>query len=137
VTSPVTSPVYAHFSKTLGGEVSVRAFRATKMFSDTNLKATNRMTRMIMAIKLCERWLGVRLEILGSLVCLISPLFCFLGVSDGSLSAGIVGLSLSYSMATTLLLTNTIRMFASMEAGMNSVEIMYMGSETPQEKWKD
>lgn len=136
--SIVTSPVYAHFSETLGGVLSVRAFKVSGTFAQANSKALDRFTRMSMSLKLCERWLGVRLELIGTSICFVSAMFCVQAVSAGLITAGAAGLSLSFSMSTTFLLTSTIRSFAALEASMNSVErVDYMGTHVPQEKWRD
>lgn len=135
--SIVTSPVYAHFSETLGGVVSIRAFNASGDFMKFNGNALDRMTKMSMGLKLCERWLGVRLELLGSCISLIASMLCVYYVETGQMTASLAGLSLSYSMSTTFLLTSTIRSFTALEAGMNSVErVRHMGNYIPQEKWR-
>lgn len=46
-----------------------------------------------------NRWLSVRLEMLGNLIILFASLLCVLG--RDTLEPGIVGLSLSYAMQVT------------------------------------
>ena len=138
IASIATSPVYAHFSETLGGVLTIRAFKVNNVFEETNSTALNRMIKMNYAMKLCERWLGVRLEFLGASISFLASMFAVYGVQQKLLYAGLAGLSISFASNTTTLLTNTVRSFAQVEAGMNSVErVRYMGTEIPQEKWEE
>ncbi|KAH9261828.1 hypothetical protein BASA81_000484 [Batrachochytrium salamandrivorans] len=136
--SIATSPVYSSLSETLGGVATVRAFRAQDQFLQSNLLAVNRMIRMVMTVKLCERWLGVRLEMMGSAIALVAAMLCVQAVIAGTITAGLAGLSLSYAMNTTGLLSVTVRSFTMFEASMNSVErVRFMGNYIDQEKWRE
>lgn len=128
------SPVYAHFSETLGGLGTIRAFDRVKVFELSNGAKMNFNIQVWYCVKAAERWLAVRLELLGSSITLLASLLAVFQAQDGAISAGLAGLSLSFAMGVTNLLGQTVRSFAELEAGMNSVErLLYYSNNIPQE----
>lgn len=120
------------------GIQTIRAYDSTGRFADRFAAAMDRATRMALALKVCERWLGVRLELIGSTVSLVAACLVVQGVDSGTISASTAGVSVSFSMTTAFTLTSTVRTFATLEASMNSVErIHYTGVSTPQERQTD
>lgn len=57
-----------------------------------------------------NRWLGVRLEIVGALVIFFAALFAVL--ARDTISGGSVGLSISYALQITIVLSFLVRMTA-------------------------
>jgi ABC-type multidrug transport system fused ATPase/permease subunit len=87
-------------------------------------------------LRAIERWLSIRLELLGSAVSLLAASIAVASAASGfsSASAGLIGLSLSFAFSITGLLNGTVRSFSELEAGMNSVErITFYATEIPQE----
>lgn len=60
---------------------------------------------------MANRWLGVRLEIVGALVIFFAALFAVLARED-NISGGSVGLSISYALQITMVLSFLVRMTA-------------------------
>jgi ABC-type multidrug transport system fused ATPase/permease subunit len=114
------SPIFAHFSATLGGLPTIRAYRQQPRFIGTSAGAIDRNNRAQFVLKMSDRWLSLRLEVLGSLVVGSAAIFAVMSKDD--LYAGLVGLSLSYALSVTGLLGWGVRSFASLENAMNSVE---------------
>jgi ATP-binding cassette subfamily C (CFTR/MRP) protein 1 len=121
------SPLFAHFSETLTGISTIRAYRATKRFEKENERKLD-MNNMAYFCQLCsQRWLSVRLEFIGTVILTSAAIFCVIGKSlRGFLKvdAGLAGLALSYALQITGTLNWTIRSFTETEAAMNSVERM-------------
>eukprot|EP00456_Euglypha_rotunda_P063713 TRINITY_DN5397_c0_g1_i6.p1 TRINITY_DN5397_c0_g1~~TRINITY_DN5397_c0_g1_i6.p1 ORF type:complete len:281 (+),score=17.22 TRINITY_DN5397_c0_g1_i6:132-974(+) len=68
------SPVYAHFSQCLQGLSSIRAYRAQhRLIREYNHKVDNNL-RFDLATYSCNRWLTIRLSLLGGTVVLISEI---------------------------------------------------------------
>jgi ATP-binding cassette subfamily C (CFTR/MRP) protein 1 len=145
------SPIYAHFQESLGGITTIRAYRQQLRFAmenewrvDANLRAyfpsinANRYVfrtslRIILLLTL-DRWLAVRLEFLGSLIILSAAGFATISVSTGSgLSAGLVGLAMSYALQITQSLNWIVRQTVEVETNIVSVERVLEYARLPSE----
>ncbi|KAI9090798.1 P-loop containing nucleoside triphosphate hydrolase protein [Phlyctochytrium arcticum] len=121
--STTRSPIYAHFSETLGGVSTIRAFKQELRFMYTNeQKVDNNMRAYYPSIS-SNRWLAVRLEFIGSLIVFGSALFTVITIMvNGRISAGIVGLMLVYSLNVTQTLNWMVRQSCEIETNIVSVE---------------
>jgi len=135
------SPVFAHFSETLGGLGTIRAYdQSTRFIGEFEVKV-NGNTRAYYNNKTADRWLSVRLELLGATVGGLAATFASHVVISNAASstsrenfASIAGLSLTYAISVTGLLNWVVRSFAQMEAAMNAAErILYYTENIPQE----
>lgn len=127
-------PVYAHFSETLGGLTTIRAYGETRRFVGLNMDKVDRNLSSYYAMKASERWLSVRLELLGSTIVLCSALLAVLSTTTGGINAGRAGFSIGFALSITGLLNWTVRMRSELENQMNSVErVLYYSEEIAQE----
>ncbi|CAJ1877943.1 unnamed protein product [Sphenostylis stenocarpa] len=69
------APVLHHFSESIAGVMTIRAFRRQKNFCQENLKRVDDNLRMDFHNYSSNVWLGIRLELLGSFVLCISAMF--------------------------------------------------------------
>lgn len=118
------SPIFAHFSETLNGLTTIRAYGLVEPFSHSNASKISANIATWYSLRACDRWLSVRLEMLGSLIVLAAALLASgtaQGRSEGS-SAGLAGFSLSWAIAITAMLNWLVRTYAETEQTMNSVE---------------
>jgi ATP-binding cassette subfamily C (CFTR/MRP) protein 1 len=89
--------------------------------------------RIILLLTL-DRWLAVRLEFLGSLIILSAAGFAIISVSTGSgLSAGLVGLAMSYALQITQSLNWIVRQTVEVETNIVSVERVLEYARLPSE----
>lgn len=114
------SPIYAHFTQTLNGLVTIRTFEMAKKSERDQTQQINQNTKAFLLLNLINRWLGVRLECLGAVITFAVAFF----VSRNHLviSSAMAGLLLSYSQSMTSLLNWIVRNNIDMENMMNSVE---------------
>ena len=85
------SPIYAHFQESLGGITTIRAYRQQGRFALENEWRMDANLRAYFPSINANRWLAVRLEIIGSVIILASAIFAIISVSTGGgLSAGMV-----------------------------------------------
>ena len=131
--SVTRSPIYAHFSATLGGLSTIRAYSVQQRFMTRNEEVLDRNDRANYSLRLAERWLSIRLEIIGNFCIIGAGVFAVL--ARGSLYPGLAGLSLQYAMGVTTMLGWTVRSIADLENNMNSVErILYYTDSIEHEK---
>ncbi|KAG6604625.1 ATP-binding Cassette (ABC) Superfamily [Phytophthora cinnamomi] len=114
------SPVYAHFTQTLNGLVTIRTFEMVEQSLHTQALKINENTKAFLLLNLINRWLGVRLEFLGAVITFAVAFF--VSRDHAVLSSAMAGLLLSYSQNMTSLLNWIIRNNIDMENMMNSVE---------------
>ncbi|XP_050728628.1 multidrug resistance-associated protein 1-like isoform X5 [Eriocheir sinensis] len=125
------SPIYSHFQETLQGAPTIRAFGKQHVFIkesesrvDFNMISSN---PSIMA----NRWLAVRLEFIGNIMTFSAAMFAV--GRRGSISGGVVGLSVTYALSVTQTLNWLVRMTSDVETNIVSVERIKEYTETPQE----
>ncbi|XP_063171075.1 multidrug resistance-associated protein 1-like [Candoia aspera] len=125
------SPVYSHFNETLLGVSVIRAFEEQKRFiRQSDLKVDENQKAYYPSI-VANRWLAVRLESVGNCIVLFAALFAV--IARHSLSPGLVGLSISYSLQITTYLNWLVRMSSEMETNIVAVERVKEYSEKEKE----
>eukprot|EP01012_Entosiphon_sulcatum_P039249 TRINITY_DN5158_c0_g1_i1.p1 TRINITY_DN5158_c0_g1~~TRINITY_DN5158_c0_g1_i1.p1 ORF type:complete len:1108 (-),score=272.71 TRINITY_DN5158_c0_g1_i1:253-3093(-) len=117
------SPIFAHFSETLNGVDTIRAFQSSHDFVRENERRMNANVRSNYAFLSCNRWLAIRLEAIGNLIVFfIGGLAVLLKTYSDSPNAGMLGIGLTYSLTLTGTLNFLVRQAAELEANMNGVE---------------
>ena len=128
------SPVYAHFQESLSGISTIRAYQQSKRFAMENEWRVDANLRAYFPSINANRWLAVRLEFIGSVIILAAAGFAIISVSTGSsLSAGIVGLSMSYALQITQSLNWIVRQTVEVETNIVSVERVLEYARLPSE----
>ena len=132
--SVTRSPIFAHFQESLGGVQTIRAYRQQARFMLENEWRTDANLRAYFPSVSANRWLAVRLEFLGSVIIFSSAVFAIISVTTGSgLSAGMVGLAMSYALQITASLTWIVRQTVEVETNIVSVERVLEYAELPSE----
>ncbi|XP_017418879.2 ABC transporter C family member 14 [Vigna angularis] len=126
------APVIHHFSESIAGVMTIRAFRQQKNFCEENLKRVNANLCMDFHNYSCNVWLGVRLELLGSFVFCISALFMII-LPSSIIKPENVGLSLSYGLSLNGVLFWAVFMSCFIENKMVSVERIKQFTNIPPE----
>jgi ABC-type multidrug transport system fused ATPase/permease subunit len=117
------SPVFAHFSETMTGLSTIRAFCRQSQFVETCANLIDRNNQVTYIQYIVQRWLGLRLETLGAFICFFAALFSVL--FRGSMDPSIVGLMLSYSLQITGSLNFAVRQAVEVEVNSNSIERLH------------
>ncbi|XP_046664340.1 multidrug resistance-associated protein 1-like isoform X2 [Homalodisca vitripennis] len=125
------SPIYSHFSETVTGASSIRAYKVERRFMKTSEDRVDINQMCLYPSMVSNRWLGIRLETVGNLLIFFAALFSVLG--RDSLDAGIVGLSISYALQITSMLNYAVRMSSEIETNIVSVERIQEYADVPQE----
>ncbi|KAF9413974.1 hypothetical protein BGZ94_000549 [Podila epigama] len=127
IDSILRSSLYAHFSETLSGLATIRAYREQDRFIERNAYFIDLENRPYFMSYSIQRWLGVRLETIANTL-----VFCtsMLGVCGRyEIAASTIGLVLSYSMSVTGTFNWCVRQYAEVENNMNAVERLHHYAE--------
>ncbi|KAF2474108.1 multidrug resistance-associated protein 1 [Lindgomyces ingoldianus] len=128
------SPIYAHFQESLSGMSTIRAYSQQKRFELENEWRVDANLRAYFPSINANRWLAVRLEFIGSVIILASAGFAIISVANHSgLSAGMVGLAMSYALQITQSLNWIVRQTVEVETNIVSVERVLEYAALPSE----
>ncbi|XP_067399217.1 ATP-binding cassette sub-family C member 10 isoform X2 [Emydura macquarii macquarii] len=116
------SPIYTHFSETLTGLSTIRATRATDRFEAENQLRLEQNQRCLFASNTAMQWLDIRLQMIGVAVVTAIAGIAIIQHQRQLGNPGLVGLSLSYALSVTNLLSALISSFTQTETMMVSVE---------------
>lgn len=122
INSIANSPIFADFSQTLSGTSTIRAYGEEGRFFAQCKSSFDTMNASYILVQLASNWLGLRLDVLGGLMGAFIGGIAVATSSTGFIPAGWLGLALSYSIEVTNYLKHGVRMIATIEAQMNSVE---------------
>ncbi|CBN74323.1 similar to canalicular multispecific organic anion transporter [Ectocarpus siliculosus] len=117
--SATKSPIYSHFQETLDGLSSIQAYAIEQNMRRKNFFTVDANARARLTWDATNRWLGIRLDLLGALVVFLATL---MAVVAGRSSPGMVGLGLSYALTITRTLSFGVRSSTALENQFNSVE---------------
>lgn len=143
------SPIFANFQESLNGVSIIRAYGQEDRFKFLNQTRIDRNLRAYHPAVNANRWLAVRLELLGSFIILGASGLAIMSLKNGNISAGLVGLSVSYSLQITQSLNWIVRMTVEVETNIVSVERVmeysqltpeapeYIKDNTPAESWPE
>ncbi|KAH8831323.1 P-loop containing nucleoside triphosphate hydrolase protein [Flagelloscypha sp. PMI_526] len=125
------SDLYSHFSESLTGLSTIRAYGEEERFKERNKYLMDLENRAYMSTVANQRWLGIRLDFLGTTLTLIVGL---LTVTTRALSPSQTGVALSYIMSIQQAFGWLVRQTAEVENDMTSVErLVHYSQEIDQE----
>ncbi|RWS03379.1 multidrug resistance-associated protein 1-like protein, partial [Dinothrombium tinctorium] len=125
------SPVYSHFSETVTGTTSIRAYGAVKPFIEECHSRIDTNHSAYFAFISANRWLETRLEFLGLIIAFLAAIFAV--IFRDTISPGLAGVSISYALTITDNLNLLVRSTSDVETNMVSVERCFEYSKTPLE----
>ncbi|XP_053421055.1 multidrug resistance-associated protein 1-like [Nycticebus coucang] len=114
------SPVISHFSETLAGVSTIRAFGHEHRFIQQNKEVVNENLVCFYNNVISNRWLAVRLEFLGNTMVFFAALLAVL--TGDTIDSAIVGLSISYALNITHSLNSWVRKVCEIENNAVSIE---------------
>ncbi|KAF9269804.1 multidrug resistance-associated ABC transporter [Marasmius fiardii PR-910] len=129
--SLMRSALYSSYTETLTGLATIRAYgeqdRAVRD-AEQGLDLENRAYYMTITI---QRWLGVRLDLLGNI--LVFGIALFASGFRKTVDPSKIGVVLTYTMSITQVFSTMVTQFAQQEQSMNAVERVLVYSELPAE----
>ncbi|KAG2017864.1 ATP-binding cassette transporter [Coprinopsis cinerea AmutBmut pab1-1] len=130
--SVLRSSLYSHFSESLSGLATIRAYGESQRFIAENQSRVDVENRAYWLTVTNQRWLGIRLDFLGSLLTFIVAMLTV--GTRFTISPAQTGLVLSYILSVQQAFGWMVRQTAEVENNMNSVErIDYYAKDIEQE----
>jgi len=125
------SPIYSHFGESIQGASTIRAYGKQGAFIFESERKVDENQIAYYPSIMANRWLAIRLELIGNLMTFAAALFAVL--ARDTISSGTVGLSVSYALSVTQTLNWLVRMTSDVETNIVAVERVKEYSVTPRE----
>ncbi|XP_025103128.1 LOW QUALITY PROTEIN: multidrug resistance-associated protein 1-like [Pomacea canaliculata] len=113
------SPIYVHFSETISGGATIRAYRAVDRFIEEIKRRVDRNQSLYFASLSAHRWMSLNVEIITNLI-VFGAAICSI-VTPG-IGGGTLGFSVTYAMQMSKYLGWMVRMISDLVTNMVSVE---------------
>ncbi|KAI0768063.1 P-loop containing nucleoside triphosphate hydrolase protein [Trametes elegans] len=114
------SSLYSHFSESLSGLATIRAYGESERFLDENRKRVDIENRAYWLTVTNQRWLGIRLDLMGILLTFVVAMLTV--GTRFSISPSQTGVVLSYIISVQQAFGWLVRQSAEVENDFNSVE---------------
>ncbi|ORX49049.1 P-loop containing nucleoside triphosphate hydrolase protein [Hesseltinella vesiculosa] len=125
------SPLFSHFTETIVGITTIRAFGATRRFLQEMIVRTDTNSRPYMLVWLVNRWVSIRYGFMGTCISSISSLVVLLNIHR--LDAAQAGFFLSFILLYSDQMFWAIRRYTTLEMSFNAVERVVEFMEMDQE----
>ncbi|XP_058453712.1 multidrug resistance-associated protein 1-like [Malaya genurostris] len=129
--SVTRSPIYSHFGESITGQSTIRAYGVQERFTQQSETRVDYNQVMSYPSIIANRWLALRLEIVGALVVFFAALFAML--ARDTIGAATVGLSVTYALQISTVLSFLVRMTAEVETNIVAVERLEEYTVLPRE----
>lgn len=117
--SNAKSPLFSHFSAAVNGIVSIRAYGAQDKMRQQAQERADKYTRAARAFYNLNRWVTIRIDMLGGLFAAVLAAFLVYGIK---LDASTAGFALSQAVSFSTMILWWVRMINEMEVQGNAVE---------------
>uniref|UniRef100_A0A914W5V4 Uncharacterized protein n=1 Tax=Plectus sambesii TaxID=2011161 RepID=A0A914W5V4_9BILA len=129
--------ICSHLQDSVVGAASIRAFRAQHRFYEKMTQLTDRNVCVEYNGLLCNRWMEVRTELVSNLLILGTALAAVYLGRFGAISAGLLGLSISYALNISDYLFELYWNMCEVETNIVSIErIKDYISNTTEAEWE-
>ncbi|XP_072278482.1 ATP-binding cassette sub-family C member 8-like [Pyxicephalus adspersus] len=129
-------PLLAHFSETVEGLTTIRAFRYEARFQQKLLELTDSNNIASLFLTAANRWLEVRMEYIGACVVLVAAVASITYRLQNNLATGLVGLGLIYALMVSNYLNWMVRNLSDMEIQLGAVKRINSLLKTEPENYK-
>jgi ABC-type multidrug transport system fused ATPase/permease subunit len=117
------SPVFEHFSASLEGLVSIRAFTYQATAFQEFLSKVDINNRVWFSFTVVSRWIGFRMDFSVAIILISTALLAV--IARNSINPGVVAVSLTYVIQISGLLQWCVRLSAEVENSMTSFERLF------------
>ncbi|MED6193419.1 Canalicular multispecific organic anion transporter 2 [Stylosanthes scabra] len=126
------APVIQHFSETISGSTTIRAFEQESRFGDISMKLADKYSLPKLFSACAMEWLCFRLDILSSLTFAFCLIF-LVSFPNAIAVPGIAGLAVTYGLNLNSQAVNVIWFLCNLENKIISVERIFQYTSIPSE----
>lgn len=119
VESTAESAVLEHLTACQSGISSIRAFGKVDKSTSEFYSRLARQTKADWTLNLLNRWLDIRMNILGAIFSTLSV--TFIAYSSSAVSASTAGFAISFAIEVSLLMASSVRSYSRLEYDMYSL----------------
>jgi len=116
------SPIYSDFSQCLNGLTSIRAYSDQDRFVNLLEYVVDRNSIAAISTQIAGQWLAIRLDFIGSIISCFIAVISVATLKTRFIPAGFLAIGLMYSYQLTAYFKFCVRIMATGEAQMNSIE---------------
>lgn len=116
------SPVFSHFSETLSGLSTIRAYREESRFVERMNDHINDNNLAFIMVNCANCWLGISLDYLGGVILFLATVSSLTAAIMGTTSTSFVGIAMTYTLLVPIYLNWLVRQVSNVEMYMSSVE---------------
>ncbi len=128
------SPIFSHFSETVTGATSIRAYNATKRFIRESEEKIQVNVDSFYLSMVSNRWMSFRMEVVSSSIIFLSAFFAVM--YKDTLTPGLAALSVTYAMNITGAIVWMIRAVCDLENDSVSLERIFEYTKNePEAPW--
>ncbi|XP_053691966.1 ATP-binding cassette sub-family C member Sur [Sabethes cyaneus] len=118
------SPIIAHFSETIEGVTTIRAYRQETRFTETLFRRMEANNVAQVILNCSNRWLGIALDYLGAIIVFVAICSALITASlkPETTNASLIGLAINYALLVPIYLNWVVKLAAEMEMYIGAVE---------------
>lgn len=130
------SPIISHFSETIEGVTTIRAFQQEHRFTETLFRRIEANNVAQVILNCSNRWLGIALDYLGAVIVFVAILSALItaSISPDSTSSSLIGLAINYALLVPIYLNWVVKLAAEMEMYVGAVERIQFYIESSRER---
>lgn len=128
------SPIQAMLAEGLDGAATIRVFERADVFLRKFHDSVNSNSSAVLNYVSAQRWLGIRIELLGSSIVLVSSVLVVSLNETLQIDPGLVALLIIWSSNWTITLAYLVDAFSESEAAITSIERVHSMANLPEEK---
>ena len=128
------SPLQSMVSECLEGSTSIRIFHQDRNFITKFENIVDVNSSALLNYVSVQRWLGIRMEVLGSLVVLTTSVLVVCLNEQLNTTAGLAGLLITWTSNFTITLNFLVDTFSETEAAITAIERVDAMAELPSER---
>ncbi|XP_075219902.1 sulfonylurea receptor isoform X2 [Lycorma delicatula] len=132
-------PVLSHFTETLSGLETIRAFLQQNRFISMFNNKLDIHTNAFLIFNSANRWLGIVLDCFGGVIVFLAMLVCLIASSlfPDTISPASVGLAINYTLLIPIYLNWVVKFLSDMEMYMGAVERVAHYADATSEDYRE